>query len=108
MLGSPDDLSGRASASSAAAVGPLVVVEAKVALQRAIELSELREVAATELDPPVLVEDRVLQTLHEAVGEGVTRLRAGVPDPELRAGLVEGLSVLKTHPVARRAGRRDS
>ena len=46
---SPDDLSGRSSAGSVAAVRPLVVVETKVALQRAIELAELREVATSSV-----------------------------------------------------------
>jgi len=71
-------------------VRPLVVVEAKVALQPGVELPELREVAPAELDPPVVVEDRLLQALDEAVGEGVARLRSGVPDVEIPAGLVEG------------------
>ena len=57
-----------------------MVVEAKVALQRAFELAELREVAPPELDPPVLVEDRALEALHEAVGEGMTGLRPGAHD----------------------------
>jgi len=62
-------------------VGPLVVVEAKVALDRAFELAGLREVTPPELDPPVLVQDRALEALHEAVGEGVAGLGPGVPDP---------------------------
>ena len=86
---SPDDLSGCPATGSIAAVGSIVVVEAKVALQRAVEVAELGEIASPELDPPVLVEDRALKTLHEAVGEGVARLRPRVPDLAIFAGLVE-------------------
>lgn len=67
-----------------------MIVEAKVALERALELLPPGEVAASELDPPVLVEDGPLKALHEAVGEGVARLGPGVPDPEAAAGRVEG------------------
>ena len=70
-------------------VSPLVVVEAKVALQGAFELPEPREVAPSELDPPVVVQDRLLKAFHEAVGEGVTRLGSGVSDAEVPAGRVE-------------------
>lgn len=55
-------------------VRPLVVVEAQVALEGGLELPEAGEVAAAELDAPVLVKDRLLETLDEAVGEGVARL----------------------------------
>ncbi len=70
-------------------MGPLVVVEAQIALEGGLELPEPREVAAAELDAPVLVEDRLLEPLDEAVGEGVSRFRAGVADAEISAGLVE-------------------
>ena len=66
-----------------------MVVEAKVALQRAIELAEFREVAPSERDAPMLVEDRALEALHEAVGEGVTRLGPSVLDRVSPTGLVE-------------------
>ena len=68
----------------------LVVVEAQVALEGGIEVSEPREVPAAELDAPVLVKDRLLQSLDEAIGKGVSGLRPGVADAERSARLVEG------------------
>jgi uncharacterized protein (DUF2126 family) len=68
----------------------VVVVEPQEALERAFELAQAGEVAATELDAPVLMEDRALQPLDEAVGEGVPWLRPGVADSKLAAGLIEG------------------
>ena len=70
-------------------VRALVVVEAQIALEGGLELPEPREVATTKLDAPVLVEDRLLEPLDEAVGEGVSRFRAGVADAEISAGLVK-------------------
>ncbi len=70
---------------------PLVVVEAQVALERGLELAELREVATTKLDAPMLVQDRLLEPLNEAVGEGVPRFRPRVADDGiLSTGFVEG------------------
>ena len=70
-------------------MGSLVVVEAEVTLERGFELSKRREVAAPELDPPVVVKDRLLGALDESIGEGVAGLGSGVSDTELLAGLVE-------------------
>lgn len=71
-------------------VGPFVIVEAKVALERGLELPEPGEVAAPELHPPMVVQDRVLEALDEAVGQGVPGLRAGMADdPAGPAGLRE-------------------
>ena len=57
-----------------------MVVEAQEAVERALELRESREVATTELDAPVLVEDRALQTLDEAVGPGVLEVELAADD----------------------------
>ena len=71
-------------------MAPLVVVEPQVALERGLELPELREVATPKLDAPVLVQDRLLQPLDEAVGKGVPRFRPRVTDDGiLPAGFVE-------------------
>ncbi len=47
------------------------------------------EAAATKLDAPVLLENRALQPLDEAVGPGMAGLGARVADAELSAGLIE-------------------
>ena len=72
-------------------MGPLVVVEAQVALEGGFELPEPREVATAKLDAPVLVQDGLLEPLDEAVGEGVPRFGPSVPDDGmLPTGFVEG------------------
>jgi len=68
----------------------VVVVEAQEAVEGALELRELGEVAASELHAPVLVEDRALQSLHEAVGPGMAGLGPRVTEAELLASLREG------------------
>src|SRR5262245_10569444 len=97
-----------ATAGAVAMVRPLVIVEAQEAVEGALELGQLGEVAAPELHPPVLVEDRALQTLDEAVGPSVTGLRLGVADPKLVAGLGEGTGELaaavREHALDRPAG----
>ena len=93
---------------------PLVVVEAQVALERGFELPEPGEVAAAKLDAPVLVKDRLLEPLDEAVLESMPRLRPRVADAELLAGFVEdslelAASVREDTPdgMARLAEERD-
>jgi hypothetical protein len=44
----------------------------------------------------VVVQDRLLEALHEAVGEGMARLGPRVADAELSASLVEGSLELAT------------
>jgi len=89
-------------------MGPFVVVEADEAVEGALELREAGEVAAAELHAPVLVEDRALQALHEAVGPGVAGLRLGVADAELLAGLRKGAgklaAAIRQHALERPAG----
>jgi len=47
------------------------VMVARGLIESRLELVAAAESATTERDPPVLVEDRPLQALHEAVGPGV-------------------------------------
>ncbi len=81
---------------SIASVDPVVVVEARGALRRSVELSELREVASPELDPPVLVENRALEA-SSTPRPSSTRIcsRAGVLDPTkvVRSALQNAASV---------------
>jgi hypothetical protein len=65
---SPEEARGCLPTHPITLVGPLVVVEVQEAVQRALQ--------------PVLLEDRALQPLHEAVGPGVARLGPRVPNAE--------------------------
>jgi hypothetical protein len=57
-------------------VGALRVVEAQERVQGLLELPAIGEVAPTELNVPVLLEQRALEPLHEAVRPGMARLRS--------------------------------
>src|ERR1035437_6450997 len=74
-----------AAAQAIAAMRPLVVVELQEAIEGALERAPAGEVVSPKRDAPVLVQDRFLDPLHEAVGPGVTRLRARDADPKALA-----------------------
>ena len=83
----PEQHRGSLAAQPIPRVGPLRVVEAQVGVQG---LLELPAAPPAELDAPVLLQERALKALDEAVRPGVARLGARVPDPEGAAGLGEG------------------
>jgi hypothetical protein len=56
---------------------PLVVVELKKPIERALERAVAGEVLPAKRDPPVLVEDGLLQPLHKAIGPRMARLGPG-------------------------------
>ena len=56
---------------------------------RSIAFLELREGPAAEADASMLVKDRALQALDEAVRPGVARLGARVSDPEIVTRRIE-------------------
>jgi hypothetical protein len=63
----------------------VLVVEAQEALEAAGQGGAAGEVAAPKLHPPVLLQDRALQALHETIGPGVPRPGAGVANPQALA-----------------------
>jgi hypothetical protein len=67
----------------------MVVVILEEALQGAFELATGGEVSTPEGDPPVLVEDRTLQTLHESVGPSVSGTGACVANLQTVTGCIE-------------------
>lgn len=67
----------------------LVVVEVKEPLQGRVQLLRGGEIPAAEGDAPMLVKDRALQALDEAVRPGVVRLGARVSDPEVVTRRIE-------------------
>ena len=83
-----------ASTQPVAAMRPLVVVELQKAIERALERSAAGEVLPPKGDAPVLVQDRFLQPLHEAVGPGVARLRARHADAQSFAAPREDATAL--------------
>lgn len=77
------------AASSVALVRSLVVVEVKEPLKGRVQLLHGGEIPAAEGDAPMLVKDRALQALDEAVRPGVARLGARVSDPEVVTRRIE-------------------
>lgn len=74
---------------SVALVRPLPVVEPQEGVQRLLQSRPTGEVAAAELDAPMLLEDRALEAFHKAVGPGMPRPGPGVPNAEGPAGVRE-------------------
>src|SRR5713226_6931073 len=86
----PEELGRCPTAQPVALVRALLVVEAHEGFQGLLHRRAAGEVAASELDAPVFLQDGAVQALDEAVGPGMTRLGAGVPDPQVLAGDLEG------------------
>src|SRR5689334_10263819 len=77
----------------------LMVIELQESVERALQRSPASEVLPTKRDAPMLVQDRFLQPLDEAVGPRMPWFRASHADPEaLTAG---GKGALKFLPVVR-------
>src|SRR5262245_19959649 len=85
-----EHLSRRPTAQAIALMRPLLVVEGHERVEAALHPQAAREVLAPKGDAPVLVQDRPLQPLDEAVGPGVTRQGAREPDPKSLAGRGKG------------------
>jgi len=79
----------RAAAQPVTLVGAPFVVELHEAIETALHRVAAREVLATKLDPPVLVQDRALQPFDEAVGPRMPRQRPRMSDTEPAAGVGE-------------------
>src|SRR5437763_12849141 len=88
--GAPDERGRCPAAEPVALMRSLVVVIAHKLGERPLQRWATGKVSASEGDAPVLLQDRALQALNEAVGPGMTRLRAGVAQAELPTGLIEG------------------
>jgi hypothetical protein len=92
----------RAAAQPVAAMCPFVVVELQKAIERALQRSAAREVLPPKRNPPMLVQDRFLQALDEAVGPRVARLRARHANAQaLAAGGEDALEFLARCPSGR-------
>src|ERR1035437_4969088 len=95
-------------AQPVATMRPLVVVELQKAVEGALERSPTGEVPPSKGDAPVLVQDRFLQSFHEAVGPGVARLGAchanAQPFAAHGEGALEFLPVVRQHALQPPAG----
>src|SRR5437870_4716725 len=85
----PDQRSRGPTADAIALVRALGVVVPHEAIEGPLQRRARREVAAPEHHPPVLLENRALQAFDEAVGPGVARFGARVPEAELAAGRIK-------------------
>src|SRR6266566_3402381 len=86
----PDECGRGAPAHSVAVMGTVLVAIAHEAVQRALEREAACEVPTAKDHAPVLLQDGALQAFDEAVGPGMARLGARVPNPELATRLIEG------------------
>lgn len=89
--GPAEDCGRRASAETIPAMRPLVVVELQKAVERRLQRSAAREAVPAKRDTPMLVQDRLLQALHDPVGPRVPRFgprhaNAQAPAAKLHVG----------------------
>src|SRR5262249_54717705 len=89
-------------AEAIALVGSVVVVEAQEPIERALQRGPAREVAPAKGHAPVLLQDRALQPLHEAVRPGMPWLRPRVPNAQRLTGLIQGAFKLRAPSVKTR------
>jgi len=88
-----EDLARRSAPGSVTLMGPSLVVEIEVAVERGLQDWGAGEVPSAELDPLQLAEDGALQPLGKAVGLCAARLGTTVADAPRGANLVEGSPV---------------
>src|SRR5580765_5385931 len=81
-----EDRRRRAAAHTIAVMRPVEVVELPEAVGAAVEAGAAGEVVAPKDDPPMLAEDRLLESLDEAIGPGMARLDARLADAERPTG----------------------
>src|SRR5438445_8895591 len=85
----PDQRSRGSTADAIALVRALSVVVPHEAIEGPLQRRARGEVAAPEHHAPVLLENRALQAFDEAVGPGVARFGARVPEPEQAASRIK-------------------
>ncbi len=90
-----EKLGGRSTAQTMALMRPPLVVELHERVEAALHRPAAREVPAAKLDPPVLVQDRPLQTFDEAIGPGMAGQGARVLDAQDSARFGEGALELR-------------
>src|SRR5207253_8318798 len=88
--GAPEERGRGAAADSIALMRSLVIVGLHEGVQAALQRRATGEVAPTEGHAPVLLQDRALQPLDEAIGPCVARLRPRMAEGERPTGLIEG------------------
>src|SRR5262245_1066807 len=85
---------------------PVAIVVAHELIEGVLQAATAGEVPPAEGHPPVLLQDRARQPLDKSVGPGMPRrLGAGVANPELATGLIEGALELGT-AVGQHAAQR--
>src|SRR5882724_9256496 len=85
----PDEGGRGSTADAIALVRTLGVVVPHEAIEGPLQGRAAREVATPKHHAPELLEDRALQPFDEAVGPGVARFGARVPEAELAAGRIK-------------------
>src|SRR2546426_10582805 len=103
--GAPHESRRRPASEPVALVRPVVVVVAHELSERPLQRRAAGEVSTPEGHAPVLLQDRALQPLDEAVGPRMAWLGSGVAQAELPTGLSEGAVELGA-PVGQHAPQR--
>src|SRR5262245_25866123 len=90
LRGTPEQGGGSVAAEAVAVMRAFMIVEVQKRVEASLQRRPTGEVAPAEGHTPMLLQDRALQPLHEAIGPGVPGFRARVAEPPLAAGHVEG------------------
>src|SRR5262252_8763270 len=90
LRGAPEQGGGSVAAEAVAVMRAFMVVEVQKRVETPLQRRAIGEVAPAEGHSPVLLQDRALQPLHEAIGPGMPGFRARVAESQLAAGHVEG------------------
>jgi len=88
--GAPEEGGWGLAAEAIAVMGALMVVEAQERVEAALQGRPTGEIAPAEGHAPVLLQDRALQALDEAIGPGMPWFRARVAQTESVAHRIEG------------------
>jgi hypothetical protein len=104
--GAPEERGGGAAADSVALMRPLVIVRLHEAVETALQRRPTREVAPAEGHAPMLLQNRALQSLDEAIGPRVTRFRPRVPEAQSATGVIERTLELGTAIGSTRRSRQ--
>src|SRR5215467_9660530 len=90
LRGAPEQGGGSVATEAVAVMRTFMVVEVKKRVETPLQCGSTGEVASAEGHTPVLLQDRALQPLDEAIGPGMPGFRARGAEPQLAAGHVEG------------------
>src|SRR5215469_11100387 len=90
LRGAPEQGGGSVATEAVAVMRTFMVVEVQKRVETPLQCGSTGEVASAEGHTPVLLQDRALQPLDEAIGPGMPGFLGRVGKPQLAPGPVEG------------------